>query len=110
MKTVVTALLLFAALIYFVSPFEPSAFDIRQVPLWIADLGWAGIEVFGVLFALLAVIAGAALISLGIIGVFALLIFALLLTILFGLGAFAWPLLLIAIVCWLVSDNKGVVS
>lgn len=110
MKTVVTALLLFMALLYFVSPFELSAFDIWQVPLWIADLSWAGMEVFGALFALIAVIAGAVLISLGIIGVLALLSLICLFAILFGLGTFAWPLILIALVCWLVSDNKTVAS
>lgn len=110
MKTTITALFFFMAILYFVSPFELSAFDIWQVPLWIADLSWAGMEVFGALFAVISIVAGAVLISLGIVGVFALLALICLFAILFGLSAFAWPLILIALVCWLVSDNKTVAS
>ena len=48
------------------SPFEIMQFDSWQLPLWITDLSWIGIELFGALLAVLAVIVCIALIGVGL--------------------------------------------
>lgn len=104
MKIIAICLLIIVFLMY--SPFEVVQFDSWQLPLIIADLSWVGIELFGVLLAVVATIAAIALISVGLLGAGIIVGVGVVLALLFGSVMIAWPLLLIACLCWLISDNK----
>ena len=104
----IIALCLLAALFIASSPFEIMQFDSWQLPLWIADLSWVGIELFGALVAVVVVIAIIALVSVGLIGAGLIIGVGVVLALLFGSVMIAWPLLLIVFLCWLVADNKKV--
>lgn len=90
------------------SPFQMVQFDSWQLPLIIADLSWVGIELFGALLAVVAAIAAIALLSAGLLGAGIIIGVGVILALLFGSVMIVWPLLLIACLCWLVSDNKKV--
>lgn len=81
-------------------------FDSWQLPLMIADLSWVGIELFGVLIAIIAAIAVIALISAGLLGAGIIVFIGVVLALLFGSVMIAWPLILIVCLCWLIADNK----
>ena len=102
----IIAIFFFVILLMASSPFQMMQFDAWQLPLWIADLSWVGIELFAGLVAIIAVIAGIALVSVGLLG--AGLIIGISLALLFGSLVIVWPLLLIVFVCWLVTDNQKV--
>ena len=90
------------------SPFQMMQFNTWQLPLWIADLSWVGIELFAGLVAIIAVIAGIALVSVGLLGAGLIIGIGISLALLFGSLVIVWPLLLIVFVCWLVTDNQKV--
>ncbi|MBE0377760.1 MULTISPECIES: hypothetical protein [Pseudoalteromonas] len=90
------------------NPFEVVRFDSWQLPLWIADLSWVGIELFGALVAVIVVIAVIALVSVGVLGAGLIVGVGVMLALLFGSLMIAWPLLLIVCLCWLVTDNHKV--
>ena len=94
-------LLLFTDLITFVQ------IDSWQLPLWIADISWAGLELVGALAAIVAVVA---LITMGLAGAGVVALAGTVLALLFGSIMIAWPLLFVAVLCWLVADNKKVAS
>ena len=73
-------------------------------------MSWVGVELVSVLIAIVAVAAIAALVTLGLIGAAAVAVIGTVLALLFGSVMIAWPLLFIAVLCWLVADNKKVVS
>ncbi|KPH56908.1 hypothetical protein AMS58_00210 [Pseudoalteromonas porphyrae] len=106
MKIVAVCLLIL--LLMTSSPFEIMQFDSWQLPLWFTDLSWIGIELVGALLAVLAVIVCIALVGVGLLGAGIAVSLGLLIALLFGSLMIAWPLLLIAFLCWLVSDNKKV--
>jgi hypothetical protein len=101
---VVVYLLLFTDTLSFIH------FDSWQLPLWIADIGWAGLELVGVLAAIVVVAALASLITMGLIGAGVVALAGTVLAFLFGSVVIAWPLLFAAVLCWLIADNKKVVS
>jgi len=84
--------------------------DSWQLPLWIADISWAGLELVGALAAIVAVVAVVALVTMGLVGVGVVALVGTVLALLFGSLMIAWPLLLVAVLCWLVADNKKVAS
>ncbi|NMP78620.1 hypothetical protein HHE92_02225 [Pseudoalteromonas arctica] len=98
---VIIYLLLFTDLITFVQ------IDSWQLPLWIADISWAGLELVGALAAIVAVVA---LITMGLVGAGVVALAGTVLALLFGSIMIAWPLLFVAVLCWLVADNKKVAS
>ncbi len=84
--------------------------DSWQLPLWIADISWAGLELVGALAAIVAVVAVVALVTMGLVGVGVVALVGTVLALLFGSLMIAWPLLFVAVLCWLVADNKKVAS
>ncbi|KTF12211.1 hypothetical protein [Pseudoalteromonas sp. H105] len=104
MKIIAICLLLIVLIVW--SPFEMVQFDSWQLPLMIADLSWVGIELFGVLVAIIAAIAVIALISAGLLGAGIIVFIGVVLALLFGSVMIAWPLILIVCLCWLIADNK----
>ena len=84
--------------------------DSWQLPLWIADISWAGLELVGALAAIVAVVAVVALVTTGLVGVGVVALVGTVLALLFGSLMIAWPLLFVAVLCWLVADNKKVAS
>jgi len=105
MKIIARCLLLIVLIVW--SPFEMVQFDSWQLPLMIADLSWVGIELFGVLVAIIAAIAVIALISAGLLGAGIIVFIGVVLALLFGSVMIAWPLILIVCLCWLIADNKS---
>ena len=103
MKFIAVCLLLIVIITW--SPFEIVQFDSWQLPLIIADLSWVGIELFGVLVAIIAAIA---LLSAGLLGAGIIVCIGVILALLFGSVVIAWPLILIVCLCWLIADNKKV--
>jgi hypothetical protein len=101
---VIIYLLLFTDLITFVQ------IDSWQLPLWIADISWAGLELVGALAAIIVVVAVVALITMGLVGAGVVALAGTVLALLFGSIMIAWPLLFVAVLCWLVADNKKVAS
>jgi hypothetical protein len=101
---IVIYLLLFTDIVAFVH------FDAWQLPLRIADISWAGLELVGALAAVIAVVAVVALITMGLLGAGVIALMGTILAFLFGSVMIAWPLLFVAVLCWLVADNKKVVS
>jgi len=100
-------LLLFTDLIAFIHV------DSWQLPLWIADISWAGLELVGALAAIVAVVAVVAvvaLITIGLVGAGVVALVGTVLALLFGSIMIAWPLLFVAVLCWLVADHKKVAS
>ncbi|MFY8327656.1 hypothetical protein [Pseudoalteromonas sp. ZZD1] len=104
MKIIAICLLIIVFIIY--SPFQVVQFDSWQLPLIIADLSWVGIELFGALLSVVAVIAVIALVSAGLLGAGIIVGVGVVLALLFGSVMIAWPLLLIVCLCWLIADNK----
>jgi hypothetical protein len=104
MKIIAICLLLIVLIVW--SPFEMVQFDSWQLPLMIADMSWVGIELFGVLVAIIAAIAVIALISAGLLGAGIIVFIGVVLALLFGSVMIAWPLILIVCLCWLIADNK----
>jgi len=104
MKIIAICLLLIVLIVW--SPFEMVQFDSWQLPLMIADLSWVGIELFGVLVAIIVAIAVIALISAGLLGAGIIVFIGVVLALLFGSVMIAWPLILIVCLCWLIADNK----
>lgn len=90
------------------NPFDVVQFDSWQFPLWIADLSWVGIELFGALVMVIVVIAVIALVSVGLLGAGLIVGVGVVLALLFGSLMIAWPLLLIVCLCWFVADNHKV--
>ncbi|GEB69843.1 hypothetical protein PC2016_0517 [Pseudoalteromonas carrageenovora] len=84
--------------------------DSWQLPLWIADISWAGLELVGALAAIVAVVAVVALVTMGLVGAGVVALVGTVLALLFGSLMIAWPLLFVAVLCWLVADNKKVAS
>ncbi|KTF17191.1 hypothetical protein Q4540_05500 [Pseudoalteromonas carrageenovora] len=84
--------------------------DSWQLPLWIADISWAGLELVGALAAIVAVVAVVALVTMGLVGAGIVALVGTVLALLFGSLMIAWPLLFVAVLCWLVADNKKVAS
>lgn len=84
--------------------------DSWQLPLWIADISWAGLELVGALAAIVAVVAVVALVTMGLVGAGGVALVGTVLALLFGSLMIAWPLLFVAVLCWLVADNKKVAS
>ena len=107
MKAIAVCILIY--LVFFTNSFSFLNFDTWQFPLWIADMSWVGVELVSVLIAIVAVAAIAALVTLGLIGAAAVAVIGTVLALLFGSVMIAWPLLFIAVLCWLVADNKKVV-
>ncbi|TMP08788.1 hypothetical protein CWC11_04785 [Pseudoalteromonas sp. S3178] len=97
-------LLLFTDLIAFIHV------DSWQLPLWIADISWAGLELVGALAVIVAVVAVVALVTMGLVGAGIVALVGTVLALLFGSLMIAWPLLFVAVLCWLVADNKKVAS
>ena len=85
-------------------------FDSWQFPLWMADMSWVGLELAGVLVAIIAVVAAMALVTMGLIGAGIVALVGAILALLFGSVMIAWPLLFVAVLCWLVLDNNKVTS
>ncbi|MCK8104930.1 hypothetical protein [Pseudoalteromonas sp. 2CM36K] len=85
-------------------------FDVWQFPLWISDISWTGIELIGALVAIIVVIAIVALVTMGLVGAAMVVLAGTILAFLFGSLMIAWPLLFVAGLCWLIADNKKVVS
>ncbi|WP_338365309.1 hypothetical protein [uncultured Pseudoalteromonas sp.] len=85
-------------------------FDSWQFPLWIADMSWVGLELAGVLVAIIAVVAVVTLVTMGLLGAGIVALVGTVLALLFGSVMIAWPLLFVAVLCWLVLDNKKVTS
>ncbi|WP_404342414.1 hypothetical protein [Pseudoalteromonas mariniglutinosa] len=104
MKTL--AIIVIAVLFFCTNTFSFVSFDAWHMPLWIADLSWAGLEIVGALLAIVVIIAGVALCALGLMGAGLVAMVGVMLIFLFGSVAIAWPLLLIAALCWLVADNN----
>ncbi|MCQ8879920.1 hypothetical protein NQT69_18135 [Pseudoalteromonas shioyasakiensis] len=104
MKFIAICLLVIAFIMY--SPFQMVQFDSWQLPLIIADLSWVGMELFGALLAVVAVIAVVALLSVGLLGAGVIIGVGVVLALLFGSVMIIWPLVLIACLCWLITDNK----
>ncbi|MGB1291312.1 MAG: hypothetical protein ACPG5Z_04230 [Pseudoalteromonas sp.] len=104
MKFIAVCLLLIVIITW--SPFEIVQFDSWQLPLIIADLSWVGIELFGVLVAIIVAIAAIALLSAGLLGAGIIVCIGVILALLFGSVVIAWPLILIVCLCWLIADNK----
>jgi hypothetical protein len=84
--------------------------DSWQLPLWIADISWAGLELVGALAAIVAVVTVVALVTMGLVGAGIVALVGTVLALLFGSLMIAWPLLFIAVLCWLIADNKKVAS
>tara|TARA_B110000196_G_C20866947_1_gene530159 strand:+ start:157 stop:483 length:327 start_codon:yes stop_codon:yes gene_type:complete len=84
--------------------------DSWQLPLWIADISWAGLELVGALAVIVAVVAVVALVTMGLVGAGIVALVGTVLALLFGSLMIAWPLLFVAVLCWLVADNKKVAS
>jgi len=84
--------------------------DSWQLPLWIADISWAGLELVGALAAIITVVAVVALVTMGLVGAGIVALVGTVLALLFGSLMIAWPLLFVAVLCWLVADNKKVAS
>ncbi|MDO6462864.1 hypothetical protein [Pseudoalteromonas carrageenovora] len=84
--------------------------DSWQLPLWIADISWAGLELVGALAVIIAVVAVVALVTMGLVGAGVVALVGTVLALLFGSLMIAWPLLFVAVLCWLVADNKKVAS
>ncbi|MBQ4856794.1 hypothetical protein V6237_02295 [Pseudoalteromonas carrageenovora] len=84
--------------------------DSWQLPLWIADISWAGLELVGALAAIITVVAVVALVTMGLVGAGIVALVGTVLALLFGSLMIAWPLLFVAVLCWLVIDNKKVAS
>ena len=62
------------------------------------------------LAAIIIFVAAAVLITIGLVGAAAVALVGTVLAFLFGSLMIAWPLLFIAVLCWLVADNKKVAS
>ena len=104
MKTL--AIIVWQCYYYALMRFAFVSFDSWQLPLSIADMSWAGLEVIGALVAVIAVVAGVALFTIGLLGAGVVALIGVVLAFLFGSVMIAWPLLLIAALCWLIADNK----
>jgi len=104
MKTL--AIIVLAIILLCTDTFAFVSFDSWQLPLSIADMSWAGLEVVGALVAVIALVAGVALFTIGLIGAGVVALVGVVLAFLFGSVVIAWPLLLIAALCWLIADNK----
>ncbi|QMW14914.1 hypothetical protein H3302_02030 [Pseudoalteromonas sp. MT33b] len=104
MKTL--AIIVLAILLLCTDTFAFVSFDSWQLPLSIADMSWAGLEVVGALVAVIALVAGVALFTIGLIGAGVVALVGVVLAFLFGSVVIAWPLLLIAALCWMIADNK----
>jgi hypothetical protein len=104
MKTL--AIIVLAILLLCTDTFAFVSFDSWQLPLSIADMSWAGLEVVVALVAVIALVAGVALFTIGLIGAGVVALVGVVLAFLFGSVVIAWPLLLIAALCWLIADNK----
>ncbi|AQP99343.1 MULTISPECIES: hypothetical protein [Pseudoalteromonas] len=108
MKALVVCVLVY--LLLFTNLISFTHFDTWQFPLWIADISWAGLELVGAFAAIVAVVVVVALVAMGLIGAGVVALVGTILALLFGSVIIAWPLLFIAIVCWLVADNKKMIS
>ncbi|ASM48816.1 hypothetical protein PESP_a0581 [Pseudoalteromonas espejiana DSM 9414] len=108
MKTLAICVVVY--LLFFTDMISVIHFDSWQFPLWIADISWVGLELVGVLIAIIAVIAVVTLVTMGLIGAGIVALVGTVLALLFGSVMIAWPLLFVAVLCWLVLDNKKVAS
>ncbi|MBQ4832937.1 hypothetical protein J8L70_06760 [Pseudoalteromonas sp. MMG010] len=108
MKTLAIGIVLYLLFFTDVLPFVH--FESWQLPLWIADISWTGLELVGVLVAIIIVAAVAGLLAMGVVGAFLVAFAGVVLACLFGSIMIFWPLLLAAILYWLISDNKKVLS
>ena len=109
MKTFAVCLLI--VVLFFINSGSIIHFDVWQFPLWISDISWTGIELIGALIAIIiVVIAVVALVTMGLIGAAMVALAGTILAFLFGSLMIAWPLLFVAGLCWLIADNKKVVS
>ncbi|WP_105167373.1 hypothetical protein [Pseudoalteromonas sp. T1lg23B] len=102
MKTVflvLIALLLCSTLSWLSSPFAW-----LSIPDFFMDLSWVGMELFTVLVGTIAFIAVIALLGMGLIGAFLVVLIGLVLALLFNSILIAIPLLLLVGVGWLVYE------
>ncbi len=82
MKTL--AIIVLAILLLCTDTFAFVSFDSWQLPLSIADMSWAGLEVVGALVAVIALVAGVALFTIGLIGAGVVALVGVVLAFLFG--------------------------
>ncbi|WP_372762495.1 hypothetical protein [Pseudoalteromonas sp.] len=106
----VLALVVIIYLLFFTDLASLIAHDAWQLPLWIADISWVGLELISALAMIVFVVVAAVLMALGVVGFAGVIVAGALFACLFGSLLIAWPLLLIAALCWLVADNKKVAS
>lgn len=73
--------------------------------LWGVNLGWVGFEILTLLFALLAVLIVAALVSVGVIGLLFVVFIGLVMALLLNSLVALLPFVALALVVWLVIDK-----
>jgi hypothetical protein len=78
-----------------------------SVPDFVLDLSWVGMELFTVLIGIIAFVAVVALLGMGLIGVFLVVLIGLVLALLFNSILIAFPLLLLVAVGWLVVEPES---
>lgn len=106
MKTILTVLVVLS--LFMILPLMQSPFVWFSFGDWLSDLDWFGLElVSGVIFAVIAV-AVVALVSVGVIAAVLMVLFGVVLFALFNSLVVVFPLVLILVLYWLVSEKKTV--
>lgn len=108
MKTIAVCILIY--LLFFTNTFSFVNFDTWQFPLLMSDISWVGVELMSAFAVIVLVAAIVALVTLGLIGAVVVALIGTFLAFLFGSVVIGWPLLLVAVLCWLVADTKKVAS
>jgi purine-cytosine permease-like protein len=108
MKTILTVLVVLS--LFMILPLTQSPFVWFSFGDWLSDLDWFGLElVSGVIFAVIAV-AVVALVSVGVIAAVLMVLFGIVLFALFNSLVVVFPLVLILVLYWLVSEKKSLAS
>ncbi|CCQ11112.1 hypothetical protein PALB_19860 [Pseudoalteromonas luteoviolacea B = ATCC 29581] len=94
--------------VFMVLPFMQSPVMWFSMGDWFSGLNWVGVEFLTVFGAIVAVAVIVALVSIGIVAAILMAAFAVILVLLFNSIAILFPLFLILLVYWLVSDKKSV--
>ncbi|PCK30576.1 hypothetical protein [Pseudoalteromonas piscicida] len=82
--------------------------DISDLQLGMGfDLGWVGFEILTLLFAIVALVVLAALLSAGILGLLLIVFIGLVMTLLFNSLIALFPLICIIAIVWLVVDKSA---
>jgi hypothetical protein len=97
-------------LLFFTNMMEFLSYNTWQLPLWIADISWVGLELITASTVIFIIMALAVLIALGLISAGGVVLVGTILVFLFGSLMIAWPLLCAVVLYWLVADNKKVAS